>query len=318
MVVALLYIVAIYVVALIVAMNMACKCLQSCKSLRKTIQKSTVAKWNYRVNGWMIGLVVDATELPKDGEETETIFQVGKGKKSKDTTFYIHGRKVGTPDINALGTTVMLLILLMCITAYSVFLLEVTHTCSDDIGISCYLRFSDENDPDNPNITEEEMRFPITDCSLWQNPSIEEFISFQCFTYAFNIQGALATAGGLIVIFTIGARVTIYLIFACFKRCGNFMTYLQVILAILLVVLNTLIAVAVAIYQVVTIGREDIDRSRPLALRTAAYIADSGSTVLILTGTITLLLLVGWNKYARKARQSEEDGILEHHKATEI
>jgi hypothetical protein len=280
-VVTVIYILALLLISIIVAVR-RCKC---CKGCCDILKDSAPVKLVDQFNRWLVKLVFGNTEGIGDQEN-----EVDK----------IHDTTIKALDINILGTIILCFGLLMAIAAYGVYMLEVSHTCSEDPAIYCFPRFIDEGNQENPNITAEEMKYPITDCSVWVNSSIAPLITFQCFRYAYNAQAALATAGGLLAFFTLAMRITITMflkVFKLFSSCGRCLIVFQVIAVILLLVFDVIIAAVVMSFQLYTqLGMVESGTS-PVAQQTASYIADNGLQLLVIMGTTTLLLLIPWSSY---------------------
>jgi hypothetical protein len=247
-----------------------------------------------KFNGWLVRLVFGRSEgIPDDTAGQGCIIPLQEGKNI-----------VKSQDIVILGTIVICISLLIGIAAYGVYLLEVTHTCSEDPAIYCFPRFIDERNPENPNITAAEMKYPITDCSVWVNSSIAPLITFQCFKYAFNAQAALATAGGLLAFFTVAMRATISIflkLFGC-KCCDDSnrcIKFLQIIMVIMLLLFNGIFATVVMSFQLAS-KLEMLPEMTPVAQQIGSYLTDNGLQLLIFTGTANLLLLISWKEYVDK------------------
>ena len=106
---------------------------------------------------------------------------------------YIHNRKLHHIDIRVLTLIVISFGLLTAGSAWNTFIFSITHVCTDDHpDIHCFAIPSDHSS--NVNIPKER----ITNCSYWSDSSE---VQFTCFQYAYNVQGALATFGGLLALF---------------------------------------------------------------------------------------------------------------------
>ena len=307
------YIIALLMISVVVAakkISKYCKCCQSCCN---SLEGSKARKWMTDFNSWLVRLIFGRSEgistEENDGKEADTTLQASRDEAGV-TRVYVQDQKMAETDVNILGTIILCFVLLMAIAAYGVYLLEVTHTCSEDTAIYCFPRFIDEDNPNNPNITRDEMMYPITDCSLWVNSSVAPLITFQCFRYAYNAQAALATAGGLLALFTVAMRVTITIfrkIFKWFRSCGTCLVVLQVVTVIILLVFDVGVAVVVMAFQLYSQLGSMEAQTTPAAQQTASYIADNGLQFLVIMGTTTLLLLIPWSQYIPPDTEAEKD-----------
>ena len=255
-----------------------------------------------RFSRWLVGLVFGKSEGISEDIENNT-----------DEAAFIEGKKISPIEVNIFAMIILCFTLLMFIAAYGAYLLEVTHTCSEDPAIHCFPRFIDKNDPQNPNLTRDEMMEmtkPINDCSLWVNSSIAPLITFQCFRFAFNIEAAMATAGGLLALFTVAVRITISIFLKLFKwsrkiGCSErLLGALQVLAVVLLLPINVGTAVVLS-FQLNSQWGSMEDETTPAAQRTASYLADNGLQFLVIMGTAALLLLIQWSRYTRDESQQE-------------
>lgn len=303
-VVTILYIVALLVISAIVAV-MRCMKISKCSS--KCLNNTCVTKFSdcvTKLSGWFVRLVFGKSEgVSEDKSDKAALKAYGK-------ILYINNKKMRKLDINILGTIVLCFGLLLFITAYSTYLLEVSHTCSEDTAIYCFPQLIGQNENESLVITEDELMYPITDCSQWVNSTIGPLVTFQCFRYAYNLQAALATAGGLLALFVVAMRVTMSIILKIFtlgKDCPKCLQVLQIVAVIILILLDIITSLVVMSFQLHASFGEIETEQDPTAQKTASYIADNGIQFLIIIGTATLLLLVNWTKYAKGKKSSLTD-----------
>ncbi len=252
-----------------------------------------LSEWIELFNSWLIRLIFGKSE----GVSEEDL-QVQNGSK-----IYINRKKLETMDIHILGVIILIFGLLVAINAYGTYLLEVTHTCSDDTNIYCYPLLIN---PDNLELVvrKDVLLEPIKDCAEWTNSSIAPYVSFQCFRYALNANAALAVAGGLLALFTIVMRTTISIITKIFQKCKLYkyevpITVVQVLFAMVLLVLHvtgTLIVIGFQLLDSLGLVDSEVDQQ---AQQIAASIADNGIQLVVAVGTIILLLLIPWAHYTK-------------------
>lgn len=108
---------------------------------------------------------------------------------------YIRNHKLHHIDVRVLTLIVISFGLLTAGSAWNTFIFRITHVCTDDHpDIYCFTLPSDYSSNINVNLPKER----ITNCSYWSGASE---VQFTCFQYAYDVQGALATFGGLLALF---------------------------------------------------------------------------------------------------------------------
>ena len=76
---------------------------------------------------------------------------------------------------------------------------------------------------------------------------------------------------------------------------------------VLLLIFDVGVALVVMSFQLFDRFGMTETEANPVAQQTAAYIANNGVQFLIVMGTLTLLLLINWNKYAKKGRDNRKN-----------
>ena len=260
-----------------------------------------ISGWIVRFNSWLIQLIFGESEVFSEDDR-------GKG-------VYINGKKLKSIDVNILGAIIICFGMLVAISAYCTYLLEVTYTCSDDGSIYCYLDYFNYNDSDDTYISEIDLKYPIYDCAMWTNSSLAPYIDFICFQYVLNAEGALAVAGGLLSVFTIATKITVSIIIFVFKKCKlykfkTFVAIMQLSLAIIILCVDILTALTLLtfdladnlgglLYAFDSVNEED-----------ESSVQTHGIQFLVISGTIALLLLIPWAYYADPEKKQK-------HRATE-
>lgn len=316
-VVTFVYIVALLVISAFVAgkrLADLCKCCEGCCS---TLENSSPVVWATKFSGWLVRLVFGKSEGLSEEEAKVDIKTDKKGVPS----VYVESKKLKSLEVNILGTIILCFSLIMGIAAFSVYMLEISHTCSNDPAIYCYPQLLDPETAAlvSPNLTLEDLQQPlqqpVEDCSLWVNSTIGSLVTFQCFRFAYNGQLALATAGGLLALFVVAMRITVSVflkVFGFFVTCRDgccekFVICLQVIAVMLLLMVDTALAVVVMAFQLHSnLGMIETEQD-PVAQQVGRYIADNGLQALVILGTATLLLLIDWSDYARQIAQDKSE-----------
>ena len=278
-----LYAVTLLIFSSILAFSWCCKC--KCDSFCERIEP---------VSAWMVRIIFGKSEGVSDGNSGKN-----SANLKDDKEIHINGRKLNAREVNILGTIITCFGLLVAITAYGTYLLEITHTCSEDTAIYCFPQLLN---PNTSEITDLGVDQPITNCSEWTNSSIAPYITFQCFRYAYNANGALAVAGGLLALFTIVMRTTISILVKVFKfDCFSHCIALRYIVAYIIIYVDVAIAFIVMSFHVVnreeSLALETLDN--PVAQLAITYIVEHGVQFVISTGTVALLLLICWEEHAK-------------------
>ena len=227
------------------------------------------------------------------------------GKKSKG--IFINGKRMDNTDINILGVIIFCLSLLIGIAAYDIYLLEISHICSDDQAIHCFVDHSDLRDAANPNTSGPTQFFPVSNCSYWtDDPDIASKITFVCYVYTFNATDAMVATGAMLALFVIAMRIIVSIILsavgALHKRgCNKCLTVVQVVAAITLLATDNGIAMSVLASRLADNLSASLDKSDefPIAREAVVYISEHGIQLLTIFGTATLLLLVNWKRYVQ-------------------
>ena len=281
-------------------------------------------------SAWLVKMVFSQSE----GFADERMYS-RSGKKTKG--MFINGKPMDNIDINILGIIIFCFGLLVAISAYDTYLLEITHTCSDDDAIYCFPDYADYTDPDNPDIPEVLFLIPISailNCSFWTHPSIVSKITFTCYRYAFNAKEALVVTGAMLAFFVISMRIIISIVLLTVKflrnrGCNKCLTGMQVVAVIILLVVDFVVAVIVAVFHLAKeldlftlLGDDDF----PVVQQGAVYVSDHTIQFLVVVGTVTLLLLVNWKKYVEvdkdeatmEERNVERNVEVEEHQMDEV
>ena len=107
--------------------------------------------------------------------------------------------------------------ILIGITAFDLYFLDITHSCTEDPALHCFvarLEYLSANATElDQNVTNER----VTDCQYWTaNDNIS--VGFTCFRWAFNSEITIAAVGGLITLFRIAVTVTTGILISCSEK----------------------------------------------------------------------------------------------------
>ena len=207
---------------------------------------SIVCNCIQHLSAWMVRIIFGSEGV---SEKKEEVTGHGGSTQVAKKAIYINGKEMKAIDVNILGAIIVCFGLLVAITAYNTYLLEVTNTCSEDPAIHCFPLLTNDSEIITPK---SDLATPITNCSEWTESSISPYVTFQCFHYVFNANAALAVAGGLLALFTFVMRTTISIfikLFECCCHCKH--AYIgQYTLAIVVIPVDVAIAIVVMAFQV--------------------------------------------------------------------
>ena len=130
-------------------------------------------------------------------------------KADKETPrVYIRGVPLGHKELSYLMLLIYSFFLLVGITAWDVFFLEVTYVCSEDSSVSCFPLAIDHSVIDDVGVNlVEAQEHRITNCSLWDSESLSGRISFLCFRWNLNSKAVISTVGGLLTVFVLSVKI---------------------------------------------------------------------------------------------------------------
>ena len=165
-------------------------------------------------NAWVIRLIFGKSQGISEGDAGKK-GETAEPQDIKD--IYVGDVKMDHLEINIIGSILLCLAIIMGIVAYLAYLLEITYTCTENPAIYCYPIYIDEDNPENPDITELDRMSPITNCSEWLNATTAQSVTFQCFKYAYDSKAAVSTAGGLLALFTLATRIIVTIIRKVFE-----------------------------------------------------------------------------------------------------
>ena len=106
-------------------------------------------------------------------------------------TLYIHNKRLTPGEISVLALLIITFLLLILITAFDLFFINIAYVCTSNPGIYCFVT--------DLNITNKR----ITDCQHWN----ESEVTIVCFQWAYNSKATIAAVGGLLTFFQYTVRI---------------------------------------------------------------------------------------------------------------
>lgn len=264
-----------------------------------------------QVTTWMVRIIFGGTEGVTEYRSTAKSHETLESQDQTDDDHtlesdetedgvrkvFIRGTHVKGMDLDIIGVIILCFFLLLMLTMYSTYLLEVSFSCSEDPAHYCFPQLINSKAPDNPVIDE---NIRITNCSNWINPGVASKVTFRCFRYALNGKEALVVGGGLLAIFVVSMRTLISIIVNIYEHMNKHKFILQTLRITLLVILVCFNLASSLIIMVFTLADnlESLEsEGAPVAQQVAAYIAENGVQLVIILGTMELLLLIDWERY---------------------
>ena len=198
-------------------------------------------------------------------------------------TLYIRNKRLTPGEINVLALLIITFLLLILITAFDLFFINITYVCTDDPGIYCFVT--------DVNTTNQR----ITDCQYWSN---ENEFTIVCFQWVYNSKATIAAVGGLITFFQYTVRIIIEISiamnggFLAKKCCGKrTLKILRNALALIL----ALIEILFASFVVYFFAKRMYDKDNVIT----AFFLRYGNQLLLLGGILGTYLFLPLEEYAR-------------------
>jgi hypothetical protein len=243
------------------------------------------------------------------GKEERIVSRVGDYRDDiKDDLeipyLYIRNHKLHHIDVRVLTLIVISFALLTAGSAWNTFIFRITHVCTDDHpDVYCFTLPSDYTS--NVNLPKER----ITNCSHWSGSSE---VQFTCFQYAYDVQGALATFGGLLALF----QLTLTAITSgslAFMKCIIFKndkmsTMRKRLIKILRRAISFIFGVteiSIAILVIVILPQLDEEKSNASKVKHFLYF--HGGQLLLVIAVIATIPLLPLEEYVRVA-----ETVLDH------
>ena len=210
------------------------------------------------ITSWMVRIIFGGTEgisehKPKTklykNNVTEDQTNDNHALESEETEdgrkVYIRGIEVEGIDLDILGIIILCFGLLLLLTMYSTYLLDVSFICSEDPTLYCFPQLVSNNDINNSVIDTNKR---ITNCDIWTNQNV----TFRCFEYALNAKEVLVVGGGLISIFVVGMHTIISIIVNIYQHTNNYRHIrqaLKITVLVILVFVNLIASITIAVFK---------------------------------------------------------------------
>ena len=263
---------------------------ESCGEKISDCFTSFVYKNRTKFDRWVVNIFL--------GKEDRIVSRVNDYKldtedELKVPHLYIRNHQLHHIDIRVLTLIVISFGLLTVGSVWNTFIFNVTHICTDDHpNIYCFALPSEYGS--NIDVSKER----ITNCSYWSHSNE---VQFTCFQYAYNMQGALATFGGLLALFQLAMTIItsvllalIDCIISCagqnkegiYERCKSGIKIFRFIISIVI----GLTEISVAIFITAALPKID-EENVSLVIGFLQHHGDQVLLIIAIIGTIPLLPL---------------------------
>lgn len=181
--------------------NLYCKARKKAEYYRAKIDRLTIKI--------LLGRQEGVVEKFEDSFKNDELDRDGLPK------LYIRNKLLTPHEVDVLALLIITFGILIFVTAFDLFFLKITHSCSENPKIYCFVTsFGSRSDQ---NLTNER----ITDCQYyWNNENITA--SFTCFRWAYDLKTTTAAVGGLITIFQYTVKITTGLLIAGLDELQSF------------------------------------------------------------------------------------------------
>jgi hypothetical protein len=134
-------------------------------------------------------------------------YQPDEDSKGKPfAPIYIRNKSLTPTEVTILTTLVFTFGLLICITAFDIYFLDMSYGCTDDRRFRCFVL------PGNIYTNKSELGITnkrISNCSQWENTNISDQVYVICYKWVYNFKGVTVAVGALLTVFKVTIKATI-------------------------------------------------------------------------------------------------------------
>ena len=189
-----------------------CCCCNCCNSV-----DNLLTKCNWKLDRWLLKLLLGRQEGVTERHHND--YQPDEDSEGKlFAPIYIRNKSLSSNEVGILTTLVLTFGLLIGITAFDVYFLDVSYACTDDKSFSCFVlpRYYDA-DRSELGITNQR----INSCSPWENSNISDQVYVVCYKWVFNFKEVIIAVGGLLTLFQLTTKATTSILIslnACLRK----------------------------------------------------------------------------------------------------
>ena len=213
---------------------------------------------------------------------------------------YIRNKSLSYAEVGVLTTLMLTLGLLIGITAFDIFFLDVSHVCTDDRSFNCFVL------PVDVHANESELGITnkrIDSCSQWENTNISDQVYVVCYKWVYNLKGVTIVVGALISLFQLAVKAIASIFISicaclhnkyhCTKKTLKCIRYIISAIAVIIeVIISALVLTLTILYFK---GREYGTVIR--------IMTEHGNQILLIFGIITTCLLLPIEEYIQDINQ---------------
>lgn len=220
---------------------------------------------------------------------------------------YIRNKELTPYEAYLLALLILTFGILISITAFDLYFLDITHSCTEDPSLHCFVARVQYLSPNatelDPNVTNER----VTDCQYWtSNDNIS--VGFTCFRWAFNSEITIGAVGGLITLFRIAVTITTGIFITGFEKLISRSTDMngtidiikavRVILAIVAGIIEICLATTFGISFAFLLSN---DEGNPVT----RFYRKHGNQLVLIFGILGTCLLLPLEEYARSSIEQQ-------------
>ena len=278
-------------------------CCNCCKRANNPITKAMT--YNLEFDRWLIKLLLGREEGVVERHHDD--YQPDEDSEGKPfTPIYIRNKSLSSTEVSILTILVFMFGLLIGITAFDVYFLDVSYACTDDRSFSCFvLPVSVDTNKTELGITNQR----IDSCSQWENTNISDQVYVLCYKWTYNFKGVTVTVGALLTLFklTVKAATSILIwLNAKLHKNDHFsvkkekLRWLHRVPAYIVFVIEVLLSAAFLVCTMIYFLGGGKNNNSIIIVR---YLTEHGNQVLLVFGIIGTCLLLPIEDYIEDPTQ---------------
>ena len=274
-------------------------CCNCCGSASNLLKK--VVEYNLKFDRWLIKLLLGREEGVVERHHDD--YQPDEDSEGRPfAPIYIRNKSLSYAEVGILITLTLTFGLLIGITAFDVFFLDVSHVCTDDKRFSCFVvPFEAHANKSELGITNQR----INNCSQWEHTNISDQVYVICYKWVYNLKGVTIVIGALISLFQLAVKAIISIFISicaylrnndrctCTKRILKYIRRICSIIAFIIEVMIFSFIVLLTIYYF-------NGRVYGTVVR---FMTEHGNQVLLIFGIITTCLWLPIEDYIQDTNQ---------------
>ena len=277
-----------------------CRCCCNCCCCTKKLLTKAI-KYNLKFDRWLIKLLLGREEGVVERHHDD--YRPDEDSEGKPfAPIYIRNKSLSYNEVSILITLVLTFGLLIGITAFDVYFLDVSYACTDDRTFSCFVL------PVNIDTNETELGITkqrINSCSPWENSNTSDQVYVVCYKWVYNLKGVTVVAGSLFTLFqlTIKATTSIFISLNAYLHKNDHFTVKKIHLKLIRIAssgfvfgIEVMVLINIVIFTTIYLTSSDHNKI-------IRYLIEHGNQVLLIFGIITTCLLLPIEDYIQDSNQ---------------